>query len=93
VLNYARWVSKNLRKITYSSNGYTTYLCRRNFCIMTEEKAEKNKIVALAKKTKHYCELLITQSDSWLPEKKPDGGVKDTSPYLPENDIVVKGGG
>ena len=93
MLNYARWVSKNLRKITYSSNGYTTYLCRRNFCIMTEEKTEKNKIVALAKKAKRYCDLLITQSDSWLPEKNPDGGIKYICPDLSENDIVVKGGG
>jgi glutamate racemase len=33
---------------------------------------EKNKedIVALAEKTRHYCNLLITQSESWLSEEE-----------------------
>ncbi|MDL2281670.1 hypothetical protein LJC44_00950 [Parabacteroides sp. OttesenSCG-928-G06] len=37
---------------------------------MDAKKPHKEDILSLAKKTKHYCDLLIGQSDNWLPEKK-----------------------
>lgn len=37
---------------------------------MNRKKTDKEEILALAQKTKHYCELLIKQSDSWLPEEE-----------------------
>lgn len=37
---------------------------------MDTKKAKKEEIIALAEKTKHYCDLLIEQSDSWLSEEE-----------------------
>jgi len=30
----------------------------------------RKNILALAERTKHYCDLLIKQCDSWLPEEE-----------------------
>ncbi len=35
---------------------------------MNPEEAKKEEIIALAKETERYCDLLIAQSESWLPE-------------------------
>lgn len=35
---------------------------------MNPEEAKKEEIIALAKEAERYCNLLIAQSDSWLPE-------------------------
>ena len=35
---------------------------------MNPEEAKKDEIIALAKEAERYCDLLIAQSDSWLPE-------------------------
>jgi hypothetical protein len=32
---------------------------------MSEEKATQQEIISMAKNTKHYCELLIAQSECW----------------------------
>ena len=37
---------------------------------MDTGKAGKDEIISLAKKTKHYCDLLIEQSDNWLSEEE-----------------------
>ena len=34
---------------------------------------KKEELLSLAEKTKHYCNLLIAQSNSWQPEKNPEG--------------------
>jgi hypothetical protein len=39
-----------------------------------KEKTSKEDIIALAKNTKHYCELLITQSEEW---EKVEKGEKE----------------
>ena len=36
---------------------------------MKTVKKQKKEIMALAEKTKHYCNLLIAQSENWLPEE------------------------
>jgi hypothetical protein len=46
---------------------------------MNTKKPDKDNIISLAEKTKHYCDLLIEQSDSWLSEEK---GVKDVEKRL-----------
>ena len=33
---------------------------------------QKEELLSLAEKTKHYCNLLIAQSNSWQPEKKTE---------------------
>ena len=35
---------------------------------------KRDEIIALAEKTKHYCDLLIEQSNNWLPEGKKKNG-------------------
>jgi hypothetical protein len=37
---------------------------------MNKEKATQQEIISLAKNTKHYCELLIAQSESWVEKEK-----------------------
>jgi hypothetical protein len=37
---------------------------------MEIKKVDKDEIISLAKKAKHYCDLLIKQSDSWLSEEE-----------------------
>ena len=41
---------------------------------METKNVEKDKIIDLAKKAKHYCDLLIKQSDNWLSEEE---GIKN----------------
>jgi hypothetical protein len=41
---------------------------------MDAKNVEKDEIISLAQKTKHYCDLLIKQSNSWLSEEE---GVKN----------------
>ena len=36
---------------------------------MKKEKLNKKDIVEMAEKTRHYCDLLVNQCDSWLPEE------------------------
>ena len=36
----------------------------------TKTLTNKDEIIALAEKTKHYCNLLIEQSNNWLQEEK-----------------------
>jgi len=48
--------------------------------------AEQEKIIALAKQTKHYCDLLIEQCDSWLSEEegRKNAAKKRERVYLPK---------
>lgn len=46
---------------------------------MGTKKVDKREIIALAKKTKHYCDLLIKQSDNWLSEEE---GIKNIEKRL-----------
>ena len=43
----------------------------------------KEKIIDMAKKTMHYCDLLIEQSDSWLSEEE---GIKNVERRIAESD-------
>ena len=36
---------------------------------MEKGKPDKKDIIAMAEKTRHYCDLLVNQCDSWLPEE------------------------
>jgi len=56
---------------------------------MDTEKVENEKIIYLAKRTKHFCDLLIQQSDSWLSEEE---GIKNTEKRLSESENTVKKG-
>jgi hypothetical protein len=40
---------------------------------MNEKTTTKEEIISLAKNTKHYCELLITQSENWEKMEKGEG--------------------
>lgn len=46
---------------------------------MDTKKPDKEDIIALAEKTKHYCDLLIEQSDNWLSEEE---GVRNVEKRL-----------
>jgi len=37
---------------------------------MNRKKTDKEEIISLAKKTKHYCDLLIEQSENWKEKEK-----------------------
>ena len=54
---------------------------------MNPEEAKKEEIIALAKETERYCDLLIAQSDSWLPEGTdqlpPPAGTTPAAPCHP----------
>jgi len=43
---------------------------------------EKDEIITLAKKTKHYCDLLIGQSGNWLSEEE---GITNIEKRFSEN--------
>lgn len=43
---------------------------------MGTKKTDKEEIISLAKKTKHYCDLLIEQSDNWLSEEEGNKNVE-----------------
>jgi hypothetical protein len=51
------------------------------------QEAEQEKIVALAKHAKHYCDLLIEQCDSWLSEEEGRKNVakKRKREFLPKS--------
>lgn len=46
---------------------------------METKKPNKQDIISLAKKTKHYYDLLIKQSDNWLSEEE---GVKNVEKQM-----------
>ena len=46
---------------------------------MDTDKHIHNDVLILAKKTKHYCDLLIEQSDNWLSEEE---GAKNVEKHL-----------
>ena len=43
---------------------------------MNTKKVHRDEIIELAKKMQYYCDLLIEQSDSWLPEEE---GIKNVN--------------
>jgi len=43
---------------------------------MTEEKTTQEEIISLAKNTKHYCELLIAQSECWTQTEEKEKAEK-----------------
>jgi len=38
--------------------------------VKNEKTKEQEEILALARNTEYYCDLLIKQCDNWLPEKE-----------------------
>ena len=47
----------------------------------------KNEIIFLAKKNQYYCDLLISQSNNWLPE---DVGIKNTEKRILQRETRKK---
>ena len=43
---------------------------------MNTEKATQQEIISMAKNTKHYCELLIAQSECWTQTEEKEKGRK-----------------
>jgi hypothetical protein len=41
--------------------------------VMNTERTDKEEIIFLAEKTKHYCNLLIEQSNNWVEGKTQKG--------------------
>ncbi len=50
---------------------------------MNPKEATKAEILALAKEGERYCDLLIAQSDSWLPKGAGLLPPEETPPRLP----------
>ena len=49
---------------------------------MDTKRLEKDEIIALAKKTKYYCDLLIAQSNNWLSEEE---GIKNVEKRISQS--------
>ena len=54
---------------------------------MDTKRIEKDEIIALAKKTKHYCDLLIEQSNNWLSEEE---GIKNIEKRISQSENKKK---
>jgi hypothetical protein len=48
---------------------------------MSEEKVTQQEIISMAKNTKHYCELLVAQCESWSEAEEKEKGEKENQPH------------